>query len=102
VFANAAFFTERLEELVANAGPGPKCITLDAEPISDFAQRRRRRWRIWMRTWNDRASTCRSRANTSLPELLTTTGLMKRLGAEHAYPSVRAAADAYHAQFGAS
>jgi hypothetical protein len=48
VFPDAAFFTERLEELIANAGAG----------------------------------------------------LMKRLGAEHAYPSVRAAVDAYHAQFG--
>ena len=36
VFANAAFFTERLEELVANAGPGLKCVILDAEAISDF------------------------------------------------------------------
>ena len=36
VFANAAFFTERLEGLVANAGPGLKCVILDAEAISDF------------------------------------------------------------------
>ena len=36
VFANAAFFTERLAALVANAGPGLKCVILDAEPISDF------------------------------------------------------------------
>jgi hypothetical protein len=31
VFANAAFFTERLEELVANAGAELKCVTLDLE-----------------------------------------------------------------------
>ena len=36
VFANAAFFTERLDVLIANAGPGLKCVVLDAEPISDF------------------------------------------------------------------
>ena len=36
VFANAAYFTERLEALVAAAGPGLKCVILDAEPISDF------------------------------------------------------------------
>ena len=36
VFANAAFFTERLEELIANAGAGLKCVILDAEAISDF------------------------------------------------------------------
>ena len=36
VFANAAFFTERLAELVANAGPGLQCVILDAEAISDF------------------------------------------------------------------
>jgi len=36
VFPNAAFFSERLEELVANAGEGLKCVILDAEAISDF------------------------------------------------------------------
>jgi len=103
VFANAAFFTERLEELVANAGAGLKCVILDAEAISDFdstaaealenldAELERRGVDLWI-----------ARANSSLRELLTTTGLMKRLGEEHIYPSVRAAVDAYHAQFGAS
>jgi SulP family sulfate permease len=103
VFANAAFFTERLEELVANAGAGLKCVILDAEAISDFdstaaealenldADLERLGVDLWI-----------ARANTSLRELLTTTGLMKRLGAEHVYPSVRAAVDAYHAQFGVS
>jgi hypothetical protein len=41
-----------------------------------------------------------ARANGPLRQLLTATGLMKRLGAEHIYPSVRAAVVAYHAQFG--
>ena len=36
VFANAAYFTDRLTALVANAGAGLKCVILDAEPISDF------------------------------------------------------------------
>ena len=36
VFANAAFFVERVEALLANAGPGLKCVVLDAEAISDF------------------------------------------------------------------
>jgi MFS superfamily sulfate permease-like transporter len=36
VFANAAFFTERMAALIANAGPGLKCVILDAEAISDF------------------------------------------------------------------
>ncbi len=36
VFANAAYFTARLEELVANAGADLKCVILDAEAISDF------------------------------------------------------------------
>ena len=36
VFANAAFFTERLEQLVAGAGAELKCVILDAEAISDF------------------------------------------------------------------
>ena len=53
-----------------------------------------------MRTWSGSAPTCGSRANGPLRQLLTATGLMKRLGAEHIYPSVRAAVVAYHAQFG--
>jgi len=99
VFANAAFFTERLEALVANAGAGLKCVILDAEAISDFdstaaealenldADLERDGVDLWI-----------ARANEPLRELLTATGLMKRLGKEHIYPSVRAAVTAYHAQ----
>jgi sulfate permease, SulP family len=36
VFANAGFFVERLESLIANAGPELKCVILDAEAISNF------------------------------------------------------------------
>jgi sulfate permease, SulP family len=36
VFANAAFFIERMAALIAHAGPGLKCLILDAEAISDF------------------------------------------------------------------
>ena len=97
VFANAAHFTERLEGLIANAGPGLKCIILDAEPISDFdstaaealenldADLERRGVDLWI-----------ARPNQPLCELLTSTGLMQRLGEEHIYPSVRAAVFAYH------
>jgi len=103
VFANAAFFTERLEELIANAGPGLQCVILDAEAISDFdstaaealenldADLDRRGVELWI-----------ARANGPLRDLLTATGLMKRLGTEHIYPSVRAAVTAYHAAFGKS
>ena len=42
VFPNAAYFTERLEELITNAGEGLRCVILDAEPISDFEFYRRR------------------------------------------------------------
>jgi sulfate permease, SulP family len=101
VFANAAFFTERLEALVANAGAGLKCVILDAEAISDFdstaaealesleADLERLGVDLWI-----------ARANGPLRELLELTGLMKRLGTEHIYPSVRAAVQAYHAQTG--
>ncbi len=100
VFANAAFFTERLEALIANAGAGLKCVILDAEPISDFdstaaealetldADLERLGVDLWI-----------ARANGPLRELLTATGLTKRLGAEHIFPSVRAAVVAYRAQF---
>ncbi len=103
VFANAAFFTERLEELVATAGEGLKCVVLDAEAISDFdstaaealenldADLERRGVELWI-----------ARANEPLRELLQATGLTKRLGKQNIYPSVRAAVAAYHAQFGSS
>ena len=103
VFANAAFFTERLEMLIANAGPGLRCVILDAEAISDFdstaaealenvdADLERLGVELWI-----------ARANEPLRDLLTATGLMQRLGAEHIYPSVRAAVMAYRARFGAS
>ena len=102
VFANAAFFTERLEGLIANAGPALKCIILDAEPISDFDSTAAEALenldadleRIGVDLWI-------ARANAPLRELLTATGLTTRLGAEHIYPSVRAAVAAYDAQFGA-
>jgi len=103
VFANAAFFTERLETLIANAGSGLRCVILDAEAISDFdstaaealetvdADLERLGVELWI-----------ARANEPLRDLLTATGLMQRLGAEHIYPSVRAAVMAYRARFGAS
>ena len=101
VFANAAFFTERLEELIANAGAGLKCVILDAEAISDFdstaaealesldADLERRGVELWI-----------ARANGPLRDLLLVTGLTNKIGEENIYPSVRAAVTAYHACFG--
>jgi SulP family sulfate permease len=94
VFANATFFTERLEGLIADAGAGLKCVILNAEAISDFDSTAAEALGtldadLWI-----------ARANEPLRQLLTTTGLMKRLGPEHIYLSVRAAVAAYHAQFG--
>jgi SulP family sulfate permease len=101
VFANAAFFSERLEELIANAGVGLKCVIFDAEAISDFdstaaealenldADLERRGVELWM-----------ARANQPLRDLLQATGLTTRIGEDHIYPSVRAAVTAYHERFG--
>ena len=36
VFANAGYFSERLEDLVSRAGKGLKCVIFDAEAVSDF------------------------------------------------------------------
>lgn len=103
VFANAAFFTERLGELVANAGAGLQCVILDAEAISDFdstaaealenldADLERLGVELWI-----------ARANKPLHQLLQVTGLINRLGQDSIYPSVRAAVVAYHTHFGAS
>jgi SulP family sulfate permease len=101
VFANAAFFTERLEGLVANAGEGLKCVILDAEAISDFdstaaealenlyANLERLGIELWM-----------ARANEPLRYLLQVSELTKRLGKDNFYPSVRAAVTAFHDRFG--
>jgi SulP family sulfate permease len=99
VFANTGFFTERLEALIANAGPELKCVILDAEAIGDFdstaaealgnldADLERHGVELWV-----------ARANSPLRQLLTATGLTERLGTEHIYPSVRAAVTAYRSQ----
>jgi SulP family sulfate permease len=101
VFANAAFFTERLGDLVVDAGPGLKCIILDAEAISDFdstaaealenldTDLERRGVEFWI-----------ARANGPLRDLLQATGLTTRIGEENIHPSVRAAVMAYRARFG--
>jgi sulfate permease, SulP family len=103
VFANAAYFAERLNELITDAGEGLKCVILDAEAISDFdstaaealenldADLDRRGVELWV-----------ARANAGLRELLHVTGLMKRFGPENIYPSVRAAVVAYQERFGDS
>jgi len=101
VFANAAFFTERVGELVANAGDGLKCVIIDAEAISDFdstaaealenldADLERLGIELWI-----------ARANEPLRQLLEVTGLTGRLGKDNLYVSVRSAVEAYHARFG--
>jgi SulP family sulfate permease len=101
VFANAAFFTERLEDLIANAGAGLKCVILDAEAISDFdstaaealesldASLERLGVELWI-----------ARANGPLRDLLQATGLTARIGEENIHLSVRAAVTAYQARFG--
>jgi len=103
VFANAAFFTERLEGLVADAGAGLRCVVFDAEAISDFDSTAAEALetldtnlqRLGVELWI-------ARANGPLRDLLQVTGLTDRIGAENIYPSVRAAVTAYRARFGAS
>ena len=101
VFANAAYFTERLEDLVANAGAELKCVILDAEAISDFdstaaealenldADLERRKVEFWI-----------ARANGPLRDLLQATGLTARIGEGNIYVSVRATVTAYNDRFG--
>jgi sulfate permease, SulP family len=101
VFANASFFTERLEELVAHAGQGLKCVIIDAEAISDFDSTAAEALenvdtdleRLGVELWI-------ARANGPLRELLQVTGLTDRIGQQNIYPSVRAAVTAYHECFG--
>ena len=99
VFANAAYFTERLEELAANVGTELKCVILDAEAISDFdstaaealenlnTDLERHGVELWV-----------ARANEPLRELMHLTGLS--IGKDNIYPSVRAAVVAYQERFG--
>lgn len=90
VFPNVVFFTERLEELIANAGAGLKCVVLDVEAISDFdstaaatlenldADLERREIEIWI-VW----------ANKPLRELLQVMGLTARIGEGNIHPLLR-------------
>jgi len=101
VFPNAAFFSERLDELVSKAGEGLKCVILDAEAISDFDSTAAEALeavdanlgRLGIELWI-------ARANKPLRDLLQVTGLTTRLGPDNIYPSVRAAVTEYHARFG--
>ncbi len=100
VFANAAYFTQRLDALVEEVGAGLKCVILDAEAISDFdttaaealenldTDLERRGVELWI-----------ARANGPLRELLRSTGLEAKIGAANIYPAVRAAVEAYRVQF---
>jgi SulP family sulfate permease len=100
VFPNAGFFSERLSQLVADAGPGLKCVILDAEAISDFdstaaealenldADLDRAGIELWV-----------ARANEPLRHLFEVTGLTTRLGKEHLYPSVRAGVAAFRTKY---
>lgn len=100
VFANAAFFTERLGALVARAGAGLKCVILDAEAISDFDSTAAEALenldadleRIGVEFWI-------ARPNKLLRDLLRATELTKRLGSKGIHPTVRAAVLAFHARF---
>jgi SulP family sulfate permease len=96
VFANAAYFTARMEELIAEARSGLRCVILDAEAISDFDSTAadavvtldgnldRAGVELWL-----------ARPSEPLVQLLEVTGLTTRIGAGHVYPSVRAAVLAY-------
>jgi MFS superfamily sulfate permease-like transporter len=96
VFANAAYFATRVEELIARAGRGLRCVILDAEAISDFDATAadtlatlddslaRGGVELWI-----------ARPNEPLVQLLGVTGLTARIGTGHIYPSVRAAVVAY-------
>lgn len=100
VFANAAYFTQRLETLVERVGPELECVILDAEAISDFdttaaealenldTDLQRRGVELWI-----------ARANGPLRELLRATGLEEKIGAANIHPSVRAGVEAYRRQF---
>jgi len=100
VFANAAYFTQRLDALVEQVSAGLKCVILDAEAISDFdttaaealenldTDLERRGVELWI-----------ARANGPLRELLRSTGLEVKIGAANIYPAVRAAVEAYRVQF---
>lgn len=103
VFANAGYFVERLEDLIAAAGEELKCVILDAEAISNFdstaaealenlgADLERRGVDLWV-----------ARANEPLRQLLQVTGLTQRLGKDNVYPSVRAAVTAYRTVYSLS
>ena len=100
VFANASYFSQRVSDLVDLAGADLKCVILDAEAISDFdstaaealenldADLERMGIELWI-----------ARPNEPLRKMLHLAGLTKRLGKENIYLTVRAAVQAYEAQF---
>ena len=81
VFPNAAYFTERLEGLITNAGEGLKCVILDAEPISDFDSTAAEALETLDADLERRGIELSiTRANAPLRDLLQVTGLTGRIG----------------------
>jgi SulP family sulfate permease len=98
VFANASYFSQRLSDIVADAGPGLKSVILDAEAISDFDSTAAEALENLDADLERHGIELRiARANGPLRHLLDVTGLTERLGADNIYPSVRAAVDAFRA-----
>ena len=66
VFPNAAYFSERLEELITNAGEGLNVSSWMQNRLAISIQLRRRHWRLWTRIWSGGASNYGLPGRTSL------------------------------------
>ena len=100
MFANAAYFAERIQELVGDAGEGLQCVIVDAEAISDCDTTAAETLETVDRDLEARGvELWIARGNEPLLDTLRATDLVPRLGPDSIFPSVRAAVIAFRERF---
>lgn len=100
VFANTPFFDSQVRELMQAVGADLRCVILDAEAVSNIDTTalamleqlhndlKKQNAQFWL-----------ARVSAPVREMFERGGLTELIGAEHIYPSVRAAVDEYVAHF---
>lgn len=98
-FANAAYFTSRVAELVATTDPKPRWVVFNAEAVTYIDATAIDALRTVRTDLRQQGITFAiARAQSHLRRVFDTSGYAAELGEQHLYHSVRAAVDAYQRQ----
>lgn len=96
IYANAAYFAERVRELVSTADPPLRWLVLGSHAITDLDTSGADVLREVQATLAAQGVTLVvARAPIALYDMLSRTGLVEQIGTDHFFPSVRMAVQAY-------